>query len=295
MNRARRSFLVATGSTLLGLSGAGVGSAQQPGDGRLQEPLYRVSNNALPTVANHPLDEALAIAQQGLDHIQANVLDYTATLIKRERVDDELGDYEYMFCKVRNRKIQDGQIAIPFSVYLGFLKPQAVRGREVVYVEGRNHGKMTAHEGGTKGRFLPTVSLDPQGTFAMRGQRYPLTELGVENLVAKLIERGNRDRQHPDVTVDIRRNTRVGQRVCTMIQVQHPEPRADFDFSVARVFIDDELNLPVRYAAYDWPREGQTNEHGMGDVIEEYTYLNLQVNVGLTDRDFDPENPEYNF
>jgi hypothetical protein len=48
----------------------------------------------------------------------------------------------------------------------------------------------------------------------------------------------------------------------------------------------------VRYAAYHWP---QTQDDKIGPVIEEYTYLDLKINVGLTDADFDPENPNYNF
>jgi hypothetical protein len=51
------------------------------------------------------------------------------------------------------------------------------------------------------------------------------------------------------------------------------------------------LNIPIRYVAYDWPaREGAKPE-----VLEEYNYLDLKVNVGLTDADFDPRNPSYNF
>jgi len=30
-------------------------------------------------------------------------------------------------------------------------------------------------------------------------------------------------------------------------------------------------------------------------LIEEYTFLNLRVNVGLSDTDFDRKNPTYNF
>jgi hypothetical protein len=30
-------------------------------------------------------------------------------------------------------------------------------------------------------------------------------------------------------------------------------------------------------------------------VIEEYTYLNMKLNVGLSDRDFDPSNKDYAF
>ena len=68
--------------------------------------------------------------------------------------------------------------------------------------------------------------------------------------------------------------------------LQHP----DLEFYKAQVFIDDKLNLPIRYIAYDWPESAAPLE-----VLEEYNYLNLQVNVGLTNKDFDPYNEEYNF
>jgi hypothetical protein len=282
---------------------ASIGVAQDSSPQRLTEPVFRIANNSNNNNANTtpapvplaPLDEALQLASHGLQHIQTNVRDYTATLVKRERVDGELGDYEYMLCKIRNRKVEHGRLVVPFAVYLGFLKPATVKGREVVYVENQNEGKLVAHEGGFRGRFLPTVSLHPESALAMRGQRYPLTEIGVENLVVKLIERGQRDREVPDVQVDFRRDAKINGRSCTMIQVSHPQPRAGYDFQSAQVFIDSELNIPIRYAAYDWPAGGQNNANGLGPVIEEYTYMNVKVNVGLTDHDFDPENPTYNF
>lgn len=49
--------------------------------------------------------------------------------------------------------------------------------------------------------------------------------------------------------------------------------------------------MPVRYAAYSWP----SRPGGGPELIEEYTYLNLKLNPGLTDQDFDYHNPEYNF
>ena len=100
-----------------------------------------------------------------------------------------------MFTKVRNRKHENGIIKVPFSVYLNFLKPATVKGREVIFFECSNNGNITAHEGGMRGRFLPTMSLDPHGMLAMQGQRYPITDFGFENLVVKLIEKGERDRQ----------------------------------------------------------------------------------------------------
>ena len=125
----------------------------------------------------------------------------------------------------------------------------------------------------------------------MRGQKYPLTDIGIENLVLKLIERGEKDRQHGDVKVEFRKNAKINGRNCTVVQVTHPEYRPEFDFSLGQIFIDDQMNVPVRYVAYGWPKTpGQKPE-----ITEEYTYLNVKLNVGLTDADFDPHNPNYSF
>ncbi len=266
----------------------------------LTEPVHRVASRpvsaVLPTPGTAggslpPLDLALRIAQSGLDQCREQVDDYTATLVKRERVDGTIGEHEYLFLKMRNRKVVNGQVTQPLSVYLTYLRPAAVKGREVIYVEGKNDGNIIAHEGGFRGRFLPTMPLAPTGMMAMRGQRYPITEIGVENLIVKLIERGTSARQHPDVTCTFRKNAKVKDRQCTMLEVLQPTRHPGLEFYQAQVFIDDEYNLPIRYVAYDWPRrEGQTPE-----LIEEYNYVDLKLNVGLTDADFDPRNPQYSF
>ena len=80
-------------------------------------------------------------------------------------------------------------------------------------------------------------------------------------------------------------------RVCTVLQVTQPTKQPNLEFYQASVFIDDQLNVPIRYIAYDWP----ANADAPLDVLEEYNYLNLKVNVGLKDEDFDPRNPAYKF
>lgn len=243
------------------------------------------------TAPEHPLEPAIRMAREGLVHIRENVRDYSCTLVKRERINGQLNEYEYMFTKVRNRKIVDGRVVVPFSVYMYFLKPTNIKGREVVYVEGQNNGKMMAHEGGTAGAWLPSIWLRPDGPLAMRGNLYPITDVGVENLVLKLIERGEREKQYGECQVTFHKNAKVNGRVCTLLQVMHPEKRDHFEFYMAQIFIDDEYNVPIRYAAYSWP----TEPGGRPEVIEEYTYLNLKLNVGLTDADFDHTNPDYGF
>jgi hypothetical protein len=43
--------------------------------------------------------------------------------------------------------------------------------------------------------------------------------------------------------------------------------------------------LPVKYEAYDWDR----------DLAEGHAYYQLQLNVSLSDTDFDAANPAYGF
>jgi hypothetical protein len=47
----------------------------------------------------------------------------------------------------------------------------------------------------------------------------------------------------------------------------------------------------LKYASYSWPLE----EGGEPLLDEEYTYTELQLNVGLDDSDFDTEHPDYRF
>lgn len=295
MKHSFRAFLIA--STLTSVPTLPTAFAQQTAPqatpNQISEPVFRISKNqpqnGVPAVP-HSLDPALKLAHESLEIIDANVQDYTAKLIKRERIGDTLGDYEYMFAKVRNRKVANGQVVVPFSVYLAFLKPTTIKGREVLFVETSNNGRLYAHEGGMK-RMLGTHSLEPTSWLAMQGQRYPITDIGITNLVTKLIERGNRDKQFGECTVQFLQGARVSDRDCTVIQVEHPEKVGPYDFHVAQIFLDNQYRLPVRYAAYTWPRVAG----GEPELLEEYTYQDIQFNVGLSDRDFDVNNPEYQF
>jgi hypothetical protein len=290
---ARREFLqLATASSAACIASAALGD-----DADLREPIHRVAKASNPPIApaiggdRHPLDPALEMAYAALKHIQDNVIDYTCRIIKQEQIRGVLQPQEFMDAKIRNRKLQDGKVVVPLSCYMKFVAPENVKGREVVWVEGRNNNKLRAHEGGAAGRFLPSVWLDPDGALAMRGQLHPIYDIGIENLVVKLIERGQKERNFPECDVKFIPGAKINGRVCTVLQVLHPIQRPHFEFSRAEIFIDDELKVPTRYAAYFWPSKPGEPE----PVLEAYTYLNVKINVGLTDADFDPSNPNYNF
>ncbi|ADB17532.1 protein of unknown function DUF1571 [Pirellula staleyi DSM 6068] len=289
---ARRDFLRA-----LVLGGASVATANLLAEeGALKEPVFRISKATSDVAARsapaHPLDPALKLARECLERINRDVVDYTCLIVKRERIKGTLGEHEYMEAKIRNRKVVDGRMTTPLSVYMRFVKPKGVEGREVIWVEGQNNNKLKAHEGGFLGSKLPSVWLDINGPLAMRGQLHPISDIGIENLILKLIEKGEADRAHEECVVEFTKGAKLNGRPCTVLTVRHPQQREHFEFHIAQVFLDDELGLPVRYAAYHWPTSPNDK---MGPVLEEYTYINIKTNVNLTDSDFSPDNPNYNF
>ncbi len=246
--------------------------------------------SATKKVAPHPLDDALETAHRGLINIRENVRDYSAIMVKRERVDGKLLKPEYMQIKVRSEGVDERGARIPFSVYMKFIKPKASAGREVIWVKGKNQNRLCVHEG--SGLIsLKRLNLEPEGWIAMQGQRYPIYEAGMENLVVKLIEKAERDKAAGDCEVIYSDGVKINGRACSVIEVIHAEQRAPYDFHIAKVYIDDELRLPIRYQAHLWPENGSTKPR----LLEEYTYLHVKVNQGFTDEDFNPDNPAYSY
>jgi len=261
----------ATGTSLIG----GAPSGEAASTPTIPVFLTRTAPN------EHPLAPAIRWAKDGLKQF-SQIHDYSCTMVKRERIDGTLGQHEYMFVKVRHE---------PFSVYTYFLGPPALKGQEAIYIAGRNDGKLQGHATGIKKRLIGTVSLNPTSMLAMVGNRYPITEMGLKRLTERLIEVGEQDAQYGECDVQVIPEAKINDRMCTCIQVVHPVPRRNFTFHLARIYVDNEYNLPTRYEAYDWPRQ----QGGTPELIEEYTYLNLKMNNGFTDLDFDIHNPAYSF
>ncbi|MDZ4779281.1 MAG: DUF1571 domain-containing protein [Planctomycetia bacterium] len=287
---------------------AGHSIAQQPREG-LREPVYRVAQQqaaadtavAVAAVGSpasrklstkdladaapgeHPLLPAVRWAKHGLEDVRAKQ-DYSCDFVKRERIDGELGEAQYVFMKVRHE---------PFSVYLRFKGPDSMKGQEVIYVRDKNNGELLAHPTGIKKRLVGTVSLKPNSMLAMSGNRYPITEIGILHLVERLIEVGEHDMQYGECEVELYREAKINERSATCIQVHHPVARRNFLFHLARIYVDDELNVPVRYEAYEWPKAN--DPEGEPVLLEEYTYYNIKFDNNFTDLDFDQKNPEYDF
>ena len=273
----------------------------RPGRDQLPQPVYRVAqqvpdasaiaantNGNLPqqpepvAQQEHPLVPALQIAYAAMNNISGNIKDYSCTMIKRERIDGKLNDPEFMHLRVRHQ---------PFSVYMYFLGPERLRGQEAMYVSGQYNGNLLGHAGSGVRKLAGTVQLQPTGVMAMVGQRYPITEIGFLNLTKRLIEVAEQDKMFGECEVKFFKGAKINKRSATCIQVVHPVARKNFKFHKALVFVDDELNIPVRYEAHDWPERAG----GPPMLLEEYTYTDIKINNGYTDATFSETNPEYHF
>jgi outer membrane lipoprotein-sorting protein len=240
----------------------------------------KVANIQVAAATEHPLIPVIRWAERERPNIAA-IKDYTATMQKQESIGGEQQEAQVMEIKIRHE---------PFGAYLKFRYPKKMNGQEAIWVPSQNNGKLVGHGVGLEKKF-GTQFLDPEGFIAMRGNKYSIKEMGLLNLVDKLLEVGRKDSKFGECEVTYTEDVKVADRECTLIQVTHPIPRKNFIFYVARIYVDKELNLPIRYEAYDWPQK--EGEKPM--LIEAYTYLNLKINVGLTDADFDYKNPAYGY
>jgi len=226
----------------------------------------------------HPLMPALRMAKKSLQTIDTRIRDYNAIVMKQERINGELADKEVAFIKVRHQ---------PFSVYMYFLGEN--KGRECLYNSTTSDapGKLIARDCGFKKR-LGKFTLDPEGRLAMAGQKYPIMKLGLRELTQELVTVASNDVEFGECDVTTGQGTMEGRPI-TWLKVVHPVQRNNFRFNIAQVFIDNELQIPVRYNAYTWPEQP-----GGKPVLEEsYTYLKVNINNGYTDADFDQNNPDY--
>ncbi len=273
-------------------SGAGAGSAptkrvaMTPGRtgshvaSKLEVP-EKAKTAAQPSLAAEatPIARALRVISECQARYQ-EVSDYTCTFYKRERIDGELTPQFVMSMKARTT---------PKSIYFKFVNPY--RGREAIYVEGRNSGRILAHDVGVTKLLAGTMELDPASARAMEENRHPITDAGIGALINTVARRWAAELYRDGSLVTFDPDMMIGPRPCLMIESVHPRRQHGFLFHKVRLFIDTELNLPIRFEAYDWPKDLESP----AELVEEYSYINLRLNVGLREIDFDTANRQYSF
>jgi hypothetical protein len=198
---------------------------------------------------------------------------YTAIFHKQERIQQKLTEEETIFLKFRR----------PFNVYMKWIR-HPYKGRESLFREGNNENRIKVRECGLAG--FTTFDLEPNGSMIMRGSRHPVTDSGLENLVNLILENLAKGRKTGEVIVrDHGRETVYGRRT-QKIELIFPKNRTKGYYSYrAELNLDLEKKLPIRALIYDWDDM----------LIESYGFEDVRLDAGLTEADFDPDNPEYRF
>ncbi|HYL79519.1 MAG TPA: DUF1571 domain-containing protein [Candidatus Acidoferrum sp.] len=204
----------------------------------------------------------------------AGVRDYTSVMVGRERLGEVLRPQETILLKFQR----------PFKVYMKWLDGPS-KGREGLYSSGAHNGKFLIYE--PRGiRRLFTAALDPSDQRVMEQSRHPVTDVGIGRLLEIVSENARRGAKAGALQVVDQGITELaGRRVRTLEGLLPREPKLAYYCYRVILSFDEENHLPIRVVVFDWDDQ----------IVEEYTHTNLQLNPGLTGRDFDPDNGDYGF
>ena len=226
----------------------------------------------------HPLYKLLEVAYKSRDELAA-IEDYKCIFSKQELLRNNKLLKTTMNLKFREK---------PFSVYLNFIDVNA--GREVIYVKGKNDNNLLVHEAGVKA-FLGTFQINPTSNDAMSENRYPVTSIGLKNMLDTVIKQWETEGKYDGITTQKRPNSKLPTgEACTVYEAIHRQYK-EFKFHTTRLFIDDSTGLAIGVQQFGFPAKNDKAP----PLIEEYFYVQIKANQKLTDVDFDPKNQSYSF
>ncbi|HEY3965232.1 MAG TPA: DUF1571 domain-containing protein [Planctomycetaceae bacterium] len=204
-----------------------------------------------------------------------DVKDYTAHFSKLERIGNSVIQQE-MDMKFRTK---------PFSVYFLY-QSNNEQGRQAIFVDGRNNNYLLVKEAKGVAGFIGAVRLKLDDPRVKAENLYPVTHVGIANMLDETINNWERDLQIPGDEVDVQffPNAKFKGVPCQAIQVTHLKKLKELKYSKNRIYFDKETNLPIRGERFGWARRAGEEP----PLVEDYRYTNLKTNVNLTDADFTP-------
>jgi len=269
-----RALFVLCGVALFTGAGVWYTGVFQPG-----EPMPEVGINLVaPVVSKHaneeqPIDQALRLIHAASDKM-IDVRDYRCTFLRDEVIEGNM-QQNHIKLAVRHE---------PFSVFMEWVGPKPKKGRQVIYVDGENNGKMLVKQ-------LVVLRMDPEKSIEMKESRHKITEAGLKKTIERFAKGWEREKDQKKVEItlqDVELSVKLGDRdivrPCRCVTTRHKaEDRELFTFYHANVYFDKETGLPMRMEGYDWPKTADDKD---GQLSERFTYVEMELNVGLTNKDF---------
>lgn len=258
MTRARTPVLrmiLLTAAVAAALALVGQGPAQQPpGDAQA-------------------LDQAIAWMQEAKRNYQSAVRDYTCIFVSRENIKGRMNEDQFMQMKFR---------AQPYSVYMKWLSPARLAGQEVAFVQGKNNSKLRVHSKGVLG-VAGFVSVEVDDARVREHSRHNIYEAGIGNLIDMTIRSYDLDKKSGRTQVRIAEYD-FDKHQCYRIESVRTLRLPQMYAYRSVLFLEKNSKYPLRNENYHWPVAGGNPN---GELMESFSYTNLQFNVGLRDQDFD--------
>ncbi len=201
---------------------------------------------------------------------------YTAILELQEEVNGSLRPVDRIEFKTRRE---------PFSVYMRWNDS----GQEALYVHGENDNRLIVKP--TKGlaAIRRVWRLEPDSPMAKQNCRYPITDVGIENLVRRIQEfYSQRDDWSALAVFGSAESTLAGREV-TVFDVKFKDENAVPEYCSSKFCFDNQTQLLVAVENYGW------SNHEIPTLIERYVYHQITETPQPEDADFAEENPAYQF
>ncbi len=226
---------------------------------------------------------AISQLQRGIEKLERHP-NYSTVLERQERINGVLQDEQQIELKLRHA---------PFSVYMKWMNYD--KGRELLFSENENEGRMLVRLGGLKGRLVPTLRLDPTGDRAMSETRHSVAQAGLINLAKEIINHRQKDLETGNVPVcKIEEGLMFDNRPCYKMEVEYRKPSSNSVYRRCITLIDEQLSLPVYVKNYTWPDKNTVNIEE-DTLVECYSYTNIQFEEQLADAIWEHDNPGYRF
>lgn len=281
-------------------SGSSASASSRPAEPTSTTPVQVASLSDIPAAASGPETTAAVshdpvhqVLQAKVDMLEAGRRfltespDYTAVFSKQELVGNELLEMQDIYLKCRHA---------PFSVYLRWLSGD--EGREVLYVEGANEGKMVVHGGGWKAR-LPSLTISPDSSLAMQESRYPVTKAGILGTVDIMLACHYEDlAQKRLAACQQMADEEFDGRMCAAYLVEYRDAKSSPVYRKSITLIDKEWKVPLYTRNFGWPSAHETatgEELDEATLIEFYTFTEVAFRQQLASADFERGNEEYLF
>lgn len=229
-----------------------------------------------PVVTADPFESMLASLRESLRVIQS-LPAYTATLEQQVETDGVLHPPERIDLKLRR---------YPFSVYLCWERDH----QEVLYVEGEHQGRLLVRP--TRGlvALRGVWKLRPESSQAMRNNRYPLTQIGIEKL-CDLTMRFHQDRHFSRAGMTCTRDHCLADGLpATRYTLEFESAGVCPQYARSILAFDDQTGLLIAMENHRWGENGAP-----AGLLEKYLYHSFRPVPDLSNDDFSDKNPAYHF